>query len=284
MDNKDILSEIYDSYYKANNKITKKTSLKEGKNLSKKRTLKEIKPLKENCNKKIKEGIDDDLAFLDKMSKAVGNQFKEDKKSLTNTSKDSKIIQEDVSFLTKELGDGWRSILLVDDNSGKGGISFEGETLGDFMDEINGEIEIKSLEELNKALSSCGIEPIKSLTEGYNPKNIIWVKLDGEWKPWGGTDEDSVGENFLKEICNQNGCNYTDVKVVKNGEIPSNKSSLEEDLEAREDYVYESYLKGLKRYANDEQLARNYASCVNCYDISRLNDLINKKKGGVKND
>ena len=46
---------------------------------------------------------------------------------------------------------------LKDDNTEFGGISYIGETLGDFIAEVG----ISDIDDVNKALKVCGIEPIK---------------------------------------------------------------------------------------------------------------------------
>ena len=45
---------------------------------------------------------------------------------------------------------------LKDDNTEFGGISYIGETLGDFI----AEVEVCDIDDINKALKECGIEPI----------------------------------------------------------------------------------------------------------------------------
>ena len=45
---------------------------------------------------------------------------------------------------------------LKDDNTEFGGISYIGETLGDFIAEVG----ISNIDDINKALKECGIEPI----------------------------------------------------------------------------------------------------------------------------
>ena len=59
----------------------------------------------------------------------------------------------------KELERKFRNIYLEDDATETGGISFIGETLDNFLDEIEMPYDT-SLEEINKALSECGIKPI----------------------------------------------------------------------------------------------------------------------------
>ena len=55
---------------------------------------------------------------------------------------------------------------LRDDNTSMGGIAFEGETVRDFITDIEGEgVEINTLAELNDALVACGIEPITNINE-----------------------------------------------------------------------------------------------------------------------
>lgn len=59
------------------------------------------------------------------------------------------------------LGDirNWEEIELFDDDSETGGISYGGETLGNFVGEC-GISEDISIEELNEELKDCGIKPI----------------------------------------------------------------------------------------------------------------------------
>ena len=45
---------------------------------------------------------------------------------------------------------------LKDDNTEFGGISYIGETLGDFISEV----EVSNIDDINKILKECGIEPI----------------------------------------------------------------------------------------------------------------------------
>lgn len=62
------------------------------------------------------------------------------------------------------LGSDWRNILLEDDWSSFGGISYLGETLGEFLDgefEDSGRIvKTQPLDFINKMLVECGIVPI----------------------------------------------------------------------------------------------------------------------------
>lgn len=164
----------------------------------------------------------------------VGDQYESNHKKLkiwlTNDLAESKILKEDLSFFEKELGSNWRNIELKDDvNSTEGGIAHEGETLGEFIDEV-GTKHIKSLEDLNDALRVCGISPVERI-------------------------EESLNEGL----------------------------TLEESIKQSEDAVYESYLEGMRRYSKDDRLAKSYASCMHNFDISRLNELVNKKNG-EKND
>lgn len=54
----------------------------------------------------------------------------------------------------------FRELFLVDDNTPKGGTSHSNETLEEFMIEINRSIHTP-IEEVNKWLVECGIQPIK---------------------------------------------------------------------------------------------------------------------------
>lgn len=53
----------------------------------------------------------------------------------------------------------WEEIELFDDESETGGISYEGETLDNFVGECDISEDI-TIEELNEELKSCGIKPI----------------------------------------------------------------------------------------------------------------------------
>lgn len=53
----------------------------------------------------------------------------------------------------------WEEIELFDDGSEYGGISYDGETLDNFVGECDISEDI-SIEELNEELKSCGIKPI----------------------------------------------------------------------------------------------------------------------------
>lgn len=59
----------------------------------------------------------------------------------------------------KELERKFRNIYLEDDATETGGISFIGETLDNFLNEVEMPYD-SPLEEINKALSECGIKPI----------------------------------------------------------------------------------------------------------------------------
>lgn len=65
------------------------------------------------------------------------------------------------------LGSDWRNILLEDDWSSFGGISYVGETLGEFLDETFEDpdriIKTQPLNFINKSLVECGIMPIKGV-------------------------------------------------------------------------------------------------------------------------
>lgn len=52
------------------------------------------------------------------------------------------------------------SLVLEDDETAYGGISHVGETLGEFCEEMNIDIEKTSINDINIALSECGIRPL----------------------------------------------------------------------------------------------------------------------------
>ena len=61
----------------------------------------------------------------------------------------------------------WRNILLEDDSTEFGGISYIGETLGDFLDgefeDSDRIVKTQPLDFINKMLVECGIMPIKEM-------------------------------------------------------------------------------------------------------------------------
>ena len=59
----------------------------------------------------------------------------------------------------KEIERKFRNIYLEDDDTETGGISFIGETLDNFLDEVEMPYD-SHLEEINRALSECGIKPV----------------------------------------------------------------------------------------------------------------------------
>lgn len=65
------------------------------------------------------------------------------------------------------LGSDWRNILLKDDWSSFGGISYIGETLGDFLDgefeDSDRVVKTQPLSFINDMLVECGIMPIKGV-------------------------------------------------------------------------------------------------------------------------
>lgn len=65
--------------------------------------------------------------------------------------------------LQSELGNDYLDIELEDDETSHGGISFIGETVCDFLSECD--VQINSLEELNKLLKENGIKPIEKKKE-----------------------------------------------------------------------------------------------------------------------
>ena len=52
-------------------------------------------------------------------------------------------------------------LILEDNNSPFGGVSFYNETLGDFLCDVSDASECPRAEEINSLLKSCGIKPIK---------------------------------------------------------------------------------------------------------------------------
>ena len=95
--------------------------------------------------------------------------------------------------LEKEIGKNYRSIVLEDDGTETGGVSFYGETLGDFIDEVGS---FSTLKELNDALKDCGIKTIK-------PKKVNeGKKLNERGLTRVGRDTKNEGCEKKEESCN----------------------------------------------------------------------------------
>ena len=89
-------------------------------------------------------------------------------------------------------------VKLEDDETENGGISFDGETVRDFIDDVSSdETKITTIDELNDALKQCGIKPVGVANEGKKckSKECKEKKLDedamvisslSEFKPWSG--------------------------------------------------------------------------------------------------
>ena len=60
-------------------------------------------------------------------------------------------------MITKEQ---FNDIILEDDNSPFGGVAYVGQTLADFLEEVNMD-NVTDINVINNALSECGIKPIK---------------------------------------------------------------------------------------------------------------------------
>lgn len=79
--------------------------------------------------------------------------------------------------ITDILGEKWRDIKLYDDNSvSYGGLSRAEETLGDFIDECNIDIETESVGYIQKQLKKCGIQEIEEVDRYIEEKlqQKIW--------------------------------------------------------------------------------------------------------------
>ena len=87
---------------------------------------------------------------------------------------------------------------LEDDETATGGVSFAGETVKDFIEEVeDDETKITTIDELNKALKQCGIKPVGAVSEGKKCKDgeceekkltedaKIYISLT-DYRPWSG--------------------------------------------------------------------------------------------------
>lgn len=60
----------------------------------------------------------------------------------------------------------YAQILLEDDDTPTGGVAFQGETLEDFLEELDCQT-FRTIKDVNKALSECGIKPVNALPEDH---------------------------------------------------------------------------------------------------------------------
>lgn len=81
-------------------------------------------------------------------------------------------------MLTKSI---YSQIILEDDDTPTDGISFQGETLEDFLEELTNCQTIQTIKDVNKALIECGIKPINALPEDHEIIGFaVWdAFLDG---------------------------------------------------------------------------------------------------------
>ena len=91
-------------------------------------------------------------------------------------------------------------VKLEDDETENGGVSFDGETVRDFIADVSGdETKITTIDELNDALKQCGIKPVGVANEDKKceEKECEEKKLDedakvisslDEFKPWSGAE------------------------------------------------------------------------------------------------
>lgn len=97
-------------------------------------------------------------------------------------------------------------VILLDDESSEGGISFAGETVKDFIEEVEID-ENETVSVLNDALKDCGIKPIEII---YHKKEMGWkvenvlddsVWYIGEYGWQGVYYKDSEAFNEKKGVC-----------------------------------------------------------------------------------
>lgn len=81
-------------------------------------------------------------------------------------------------MLTKSI---YAQISLEDDDTSTGGTSFQGETLEDFLEELDYCQTIRTIKDVNKALIECGIKPVNALPEDHEIIGFaVWDEfLDG---------------------------------------------------------------------------------------------------------
>lgn len=70
--------------------------------------------------------------------------------------------------IREEILEHWRDVLEDDTDSDMGGVAFQGETLGDFIENLFGAADWRpetTLGDINMVLADCGIKPIKQGAE-----------------------------------------------------------------------------------------------------------------------
>lgn len=94
------------------------------------------------------------------------------------------------------------------------------------------------------------VENWKELNES-NVEYIKWVQLPNKkWKMWGSSSSSKLDSDFLDKARKQNGINYLDAKISKNGEYPDGVS--EKDIETVDRFKKEESLKEDKFVPQDK--------------------------------
>lgn len=82
---------------------------------------------------------------------------------------------------------------------------------------------------------------VESLEEAV--EYVKWVQLpDGKWKMWGSNPNSELDPDFLNRAIKQNGINYKDAKVARNGEYP--EGVTENDVQGKNSIIKESFAEG----------------------------------------
>lgn len=96
----------------------------------------------------------------------LGNKFadalKEIEEAINKGYEDSEDWDKPTGVLFNEDLNKYLEVELEDDSTKEGGVSFKGETVKDFIDSLGDDgRKLQNLNDLNKALSDCGIKPLK---------------------------------------------------------------------------------------------------------------------------
>lgn len=118
-------------------------------------------------------------------------------------------------------------------------------------------------------------EKIFNSVKDANPEYAIWVKKDGKWLVWGGSNSGLINkEDFLKK-------GYSDVRVVKNGEEVHDSEEVDFDyLLSQEHKAVNDYEEAIKS-TTDEKLIELF-NHIKAEELDHIKELENAKNGNIE--
>ena len=134
---------------------------------------------------------------------------KDNIKESVTTSEPKKAIDAGATKKTSKKVKDYLNYELQDDDTETGGISFNGETVEDFIGDTDIDQE-EDIDVLNKALVSCGIKPI--VVESYTEEDGLGMIADEIHKEFKNSEDKS--KDTLKSICDKHNITVNDYLYV----------------------------------------------------------------------